>query len=134
MTRCYICGAPGTETHEIFFGTANRKNSIDNGCYVKLCYEHHRGKTGAHQCRETDLMLKLRCQEEFIRRHSEDEFRRIFGRMWTADEQTEATGGRNTTTGGKNITTGGILYKIDCVPDGFVPMDNYTESTKKNAL
>lgn len=64
LNKCYICGMPKEELHEIYFGK-NRINSMIYGCVVPLCYEHHRGNSGVHKNYELDLHLKKICQIKF---------------------------------------------------------------------
>lgn len=64
LNKCYICGMPRQELHEIFYGK-NRINSMIYGCVVPLCYEHHRGNSGVHKNHELDLYLKKECQKKF---------------------------------------------------------------------
>lgn len=42
LSRCYECGRPRTDLHELMFGTANRGKSKDDGLVLPLCREHHR--------------------------------------------------------------------------------------------
>lgn len=76
LTKCYVCGKPKQELHEIYFGK-NRSNSIIFGCVVPLCYEHHRGNTGVHHNIDLDLRLKQECQKKFQELYSV-EFINIF--------------------------------------------------------
>ena len=76
LTKCYICGMPKQELHEIYFGK-NRTNSILFGCVVPLCYEHHRGNTGVHHNHELDIYLKELCQKRFEELY-DIEFGKIF--------------------------------------------------------
>lgn len=64
LSKCYICGMPRQELHEIYFGK-NRTNSMLYGCVVPLCYEHHRGNKGVHNNHDLDLKLKQICQQKF---------------------------------------------------------------------
>lgn len=41
LDHCLYCGAPRTDLHEVFYGTANRQKSKDWGMVVPLCREHH---------------------------------------------------------------------------------------------
>lgn len=78
---CWVCGTDNNlHTHEVFYGTANRKKSIEDGMQVRLCGMHHNlSEKGVHQNRELDLKLKRKAQarweelygtrEEFIRRY-----------------------------------------------------------------
>ena len=48
---------------------------------------HHRiGKDAVHNNRETDLMLKRICQEEFEKTHTREEFVRIIGKSYLDGE------------------------------------------------
>lgn len=76
LTKCYVCGKPKQELHEIYFGK-NRSNSIIFGCVVPLCYEHHRGNTGVHHNHTLDMQLKQECQKRFQELYSV-EFINIF--------------------------------------------------------
>lgn len=69
LSKCYICGMPRQELHEIFYGK-NRTNSMIYGCVVPLCYEHHRGNSGVHHNSALDLQLKQRCQIQFEKIYS----------------------------------------------------------------
>ena len=71
------------KTTTIFFGTANRKNSEIHGFKVNLCLGHHRGSNEAvHNNRETDLLLKKMCQEEYEKTHTRQEFVQIIGKSY----------------------------------------------------
>lgn len=94
---CYICGAEThTESHHIFFGTANRRISEREGLKVWLCHECHRsGKHAVHRCRATDINLRKEAQEVWETKYkrsytyenhedeaAREEFRRLFGRSY----------------------------------------------------
>lgn len=51
LTRCIECGRTNVEKHEVFFGSANRKLSIEDGLVIPLCKElHHNGNLiGIHK-------------------------------------------------------------------------------------
>ena len=78
---CYVCGSETSlHNHHVFFGTANRKLSDEDGCTVWLCVQHHTGAFGVHNNRALDLRIKRNCQtawqetfnkttEDFIRRY-----------------------------------------------------------------
>lgn len=85
LTKCYICGMPKQELHEIYFGR-NRKNSMIYGCVVPLCYEHHRGNTGVHHNIALDYMLKSECQSKFEEVYDID-FYSIFYKNYKIKEQ-----------------------------------------------
>lgn len=83
---CYVCGDPRTELHHVF-PSGRRKASDREGCTVRLCREHHQGRSGAHQDREFDMRLKAECQKRWEDREGVDEpdhesFRAIFGRNY----------------------------------------------------
>lgn len=80
MTRCFICGCTHTlQTHEVFFGTANRKKSIEHGLYVRICSRHHNGSDNSvHFNHQMDLNLKQFAQKEFEKTHTREEFMSIF--------------------------------------------------------
>lgn len=69
LSKCYICGMPRQELHEVFYGK-NRTNSMIYGCVVPLCYEHHRGNTGVHHNCLLDERLKRECQIQFEKTYS----------------------------------------------------------------
>jgi len=78
--RCYFCGkTQGLALHEIFFGTANRKKSINMGLQVWLCPAHHNmSSQGVHLNREKDLELKRMAQKRFEELYSHEDFMKIF--------------------------------------------------------
>ena len=81
--ECWFCGNPATEKHEIFFGSSNRKLSIEYGLMVNLCHICHRDNTvGVHGSRSRDLQLKRYGQTEFEKMYSKEEFMKIFGRNY----------------------------------------------------
>ena len=82
--RCYICGALNVEKHHIFFGTAKRKISDIEGCWLWLCPEHHRGSNGVHFDSNLRRRIQAKCEQEWISRNKSDveEFIKIFGRNY----------------------------------------------------
>lgn len=73
MSKCYICGKSPTHIHEIFFGTANRKKSIEDGLCVGLCPAHHNmSGLGVHFNKQLDLYLKKIGEECWIKEYSDD--------------------------------------------------------------
>lgn len=84
--ECIICGKTfNLNTHEVYFGTRNRDKSIEDGCCVYLCKEHHQGTNGVHGKNGHDLDLYLkrtmqikwqvyynRTEEDFIKRYSKN--------------------------------------------------------------
>lgn len=65
--RCCVCGSDKlVATHEIFYGTANRKKSIEDGMLVNLCGNHHNlSSNGVHYDKELDLKLKKIGQQKW---------------------------------------------------------------------
>lgn len=83
--ECFVTKARNTklDRHEIYFGTANRKISKENGFWVYLTLAlHNMSSIGVHFNREFDLQLKISCQREFEKTHSREEFRRLIGRNY----------------------------------------------------
>lgn len=84
--RCYVCGLYSpVEEHHIYYGTANRKISEQNGFKVWLCQEHHRGTIGVHGKlgHALDLRLKESCQKVYIYKgHTTEEFIKLIGKSF----------------------------------------------------
>lgn len=80
MSKCYICGTTqNLHTHEVFFGSADRKKSIKWGCYVKLCARHHNmSNEGVHFNKQLNYQLKKKCQTAFEEKYSHEQFMKIF--------------------------------------------------------
>ena len=80
MSSCYVCGTTtNLHTHEVFYGTANRKKSIEWGCYVKLCGKHHnQSNEGVHFNKALDTRLKKEAQKKFEELHGHEKFMEIF--------------------------------------------------------
>jgi hypothetical protein len=82
---CYICGTTlNLHLHHIFYGTANRKLSDEDGCVVYLCQRHHTGAAGVHHNRKIDLTLKARCQIEWQKQNNKttEDFIKRYGRSY----------------------------------------------------
>ena len=82
MSQCLICGRPYPEWHHCMYGVANRKLADQYGLIVPLCVEHHRGKTGVHQCRALDLGIKQLAQSKFEEQYSREKWMELFGRNY----------------------------------------------------
>lgn len=82
MEHCYICGATPVHIHEIYFGSYKRKRSIQYGCTVPLCVDHHVGKHGVHYDHDLDWKLKQECQEKFEELHGYIKFMEVFKRNY----------------------------------------------------
>ena len=77
----------GTVRHEIFFGSANRKKSIQYGIVVFILPEDHNMSVyGVHNFlgKEFNDLLKAEGQRTAMAYYgwSEDEFRKVFGRSY----------------------------------------------------
>ncbi len=82
---CYICGTTlNLQLHHIFFGTANRRLSDEDGCVVYLCQAHHTGTAGVHHNRKLDLVLKARCEVEWLKRYNKEiaDFIKRYGKSY----------------------------------------------------
>lgn len=83
LDRCYFCDRPAECIHEVYFGTANRRISIENGFCVGLCHqEHNLSSRSVHRDRAMDLELKRTYQKEFERTHRRDEFIKLIGKSY----------------------------------------------------
>lgn len=83
VERCYVCGyARDLEYHHIMHGTANRRLSTRYGLTCWLCFEHHRGKYGAHSNVELNRKLQQDAQTAFEKTHTHEEWMKIFGKNY----------------------------------------------------
>jgi len=85
LTRCIVCGRPKEALHEVFFGTANRKKSIQYGLVIPLCnYHHNMSDVGIHFNRTLDLSYKQIAEQRWIEHYQKDknEFIKEFGKNW----------------------------------------------------
>ena len=84
MTKCFICGTRNNlHIHEIYYGTANRKKSIEYGCYVSLCaYHHNMSDYGVHYNKALDLNLKQECQRRFEEIYDNAKFMETFNKSY----------------------------------------------------
>lgn len=82
--KCYVTEkTDGLHKHHIFFGTANRQISEDNGFWVWLTPEYHNASDrGVHFNKEFDTLLKQECQAKFEETHSREDFMRLIGRSY----------------------------------------------------
>lgn len=75
LDKCFFCGRPAECIHEVYFGTANRQISIENGFCVGLCQrEHNMSDKSVHNDRSMDLILKRTYQKEYEKSHTREEF------------------------------------------------------------
>lgn len=82
--KCFVCGTTyNIHTHEIFFGTANRKKSIKYGCCIYLCgYHHNLSNEGVHFNKKLDTYLKQIGQRAFEEKYPDKDFLKEFGRNY----------------------------------------------------
>lgn len=78
IEHCYICGSPFVDIHEIYSG-GNRKVSMKNGFCVGLCRKHHEFVTTNA---DGGNYLKQKCQHEFEKTHTREEFIKLIGRNY----------------------------------------------------
>lgn len=80
MSKCYVCGTTqNLHIHETFYGSANRKKSIEWGCYISLCGHHHNlSNDGIHFNKELDLQVKQEAQRKFEELYGHDKFMEVF--------------------------------------------------------
>lgn len=84
--KCLICGREyGLHKHHIFYGTANRKKSEEDGCFCWLCAKHHNmSNYGVHSEKKLDIALKQHAQrlwQEHYNKTKEDFIAR-YGRSY----------------------------------------------------
>lgn len=84
---CFFCGKDdGCEKHHVFFGTANRKLSDEDGLWVWLCSECHRGKHGVHGYagHDMDVALKKTAEYAWLQHNNKtiQEFIDRYGKNW----------------------------------------------------
>jgi hypothetical protein len=84
LDKCYFCGRPRECIHEVFYGTANRKISIQNGFCVGLCNYHHDtgGNNCVHENIEMDQELKRLYQTEYEKTHTRASFISLIGKNY----------------------------------------------------
>ena len=81
--KCYVCGVLNVEKHHVFFGTANRKLSEEDGLYIYLCMRHHEtGPDAVHVNKGTRVMLQIYAQEAYEKTHTREEFIKRYGRSY----------------------------------------------------
>ena len=86
LEKCIECGRYNVELHEVFFGTANRKLSIQDGLVIPLCKaKHHQGNLiGIHKDIELNKKWKklaqLKWQEYYNK--TEQDFIKRYGRSY----------------------------------------------------
>ena len=68
----------------IFYGTANRKKSEEDGCWCYLCaYHHNMSNQGVHFDKRFDLWLKQTCQMKWEAEYGDrSEFIKRYGKSY----------------------------------------------------
>lgn len=80
---CFLCGKGGAcAVHEVFYGTANRKISKEQGFYVWLCPPCHRNIHEKYDDGEADEKLKRECFKKFCETHSREDFYKLIGKYY----------------------------------------------------
>ena len=84
---CFFCGSErALERHHILKGSANRKLAEEDGLWVWLCPECHRGTNGVHgkNGHEKDVTLKLTAEYAWLKYYnlSETDFRLRYGKNY----------------------------------------------------
>lgn len=83
---CFFCGAVGTERHHCLHGTANRKLAEEDGLWVWLCAECHRGTNGVHgkNGQEKDETLKRAAEYAWITKNGKtvEDWIKRYGKNW----------------------------------------------------
>ena len=80
--KCFICGYQGqTVVHEVFYGTANRKQSKEWGTWVNICPRCHRF-LHANPSDEVSRELERTAYKLFCSIYGRDKFREVFGRYY----------------------------------------------------
>lgn len=85
MNKCCVCGKSiNVRSHEIFFGTANRKKSIEDGMVAPLCdKDHNTSSAGVHFNKELDLKLKRKAQQVWENTYGDrDAFIKRYGKSY----------------------------------------------------
>jgi hypothetical protein len=75
----------GSHRHEIFYGIANRKKSIEDGLVIFLRPEdHNMSDNGIHFNREFDLYAKRKAQARWMEFYGKtvEQFRERYGKNW----------------------------------------------------
>lgn len=83
--KCLVCDSTvNLHKHHVFEGTANRKKSEKDGCWVYLCSRHHNGSNaGIHYNKVFETNLKQKCQKEWEKIYgSREDFIKRYGRSY----------------------------------------------------
>lgn len=81
--QCYVTGRVGALHKHHIYGGPNRRISEREGFWVWLCPElHNMSNEGVHFNKEFDNQLKQRCQAEYEKTHSREDFMKLIGRNY----------------------------------------------------
>jgi len=71
---CYVCGASGAlHCHHVFYGTANRKKSDEDGMTIWLCPAHHNmSNAGVHFNKTLDERIKQQAERVWIAKYTDN--------------------------------------------------------------
>ena len=87
--ECFFTGVTTQlDCHHIFFGTADRKKSDENGFWVWLNHWMHIADSPyptPHNSKEVNWYLKRLCQSRYEETHSREEFMNLMGRNYLED-------------------------------------------------
>lgn len=72
---CYVCGTTDSlHRHHVFYGSANRKKSEEDGCWIYLCPAHHNmSNAGIHFNKKLDEKVKKQAEKIWIETYFPDE-------------------------------------------------------------
>lgn len=82
--ECFECMSySNLEIHHIFFGSANRKLSEQDGLKVWLCPYHHRGTKGVHRQRWSYIRYVFeKCSSNGLYEKIRQNKRRFYKKIW----------------------------------------------------
>lgn len=78
LEQCYLCQNKKQETHEIYKG-CNRQTSMKYGFCIPICRICH-SRTEIDS--KLNLQLQKKCQKEYEKTHTREEFIRIVGQSY----------------------------------------------------
>ena len=86
--ECYFCPNHNTEelhSHHVFFGTANKRLSEEDGMKIWLCGKHHNlsHQEGIHFRNDIDLDVKKKAQEAWEKTYGDrSDFIKRYGKSY----------------------------------------------------
>lgn len=82
--ECLVCGSRDVEQHHVLFGVPRRKYADQDGLWVWLCPEHHRGTNGVHgkNGHWLDILLKKTAQQIYEQTHTREEWLKRYRRNY----------------------------------------------------